>query len=133
MGYPGADQAVYDEVVSFAEAIHMIPLCLRKEHPGNILNSSLVPFLAPAEAFLGTGVADVGTIDKTWQLATGAPFGPFRILDVVGITTAYDIGAMDPRSVDPEIAQGKVAAMLKEYIDAGKTGVNADEGFYRYR
>ena len=67
------------------------------------------------------------------MLATGAPLGPFRILDIVGVTTAYNIVSMKPEAADPESVMGKVAAMLKEMIDAGKTGVAAGEGFYSYR
>ena len=132
MGHAGTAQQPYEEVVKFADAIGMIPLRLKKEQPGYILNSLLVPFLKSAQALYATGVADPETIDKTWMLATGAPLGPFRILDIVGLTTAYNIAIMDPLAADPETVQGKVAAMLKERIDAGKTGINAGEGFYRY-
>lgn len=48
----------------------MIPLKLKKEQPGYILNSLLVPFLSAAEALLANDVADYETIDKTWILAT---------------------------------------------------------------
>lgn len=132
MGHPETSKEGFDEVVTFAQAISMIPLELHKEQPGYILNSLLVPFLSAAEELLATGVAGCETIDKTWMLATGAPLGPFRILDIVGLTTAYNIGIMDPRSKDPSTVQGKVAALLKGYIDEGKTGVNAGEGFYKY-
>ena len=132
MGHPETSKQAYDDVAEFAETISMIPLKLQKEQPGYILNSLLVPFLSAAEALLATGVADCETIDKTWMLATGAPLGPFRILDIVALTTAYNIGIMDPRSKDPSTVQGKVAALLKGYIDEGKTGVNAGEGFYKY-
>lgn len=132
MGHPETSKEGFDEVVTFAQAISMIPLELHKEQPGYILNSLLVPFLSAAEELLATGVADCETIDKTWMLATGAPLGPFRILDIVGLTTAYNIGIMDLRSKDPGTVQGKVAALLKGYIDEGKTGVNAGEGFYKY-
>lgn len=132
MGHPATDRQAFTDVVEFAEAISMIPLELHKEQPGYILNSLLVPFLSAAEGLLANDVADVETIDKTWMLATGAPLGPFRILDIVGLTTAYNIGIMDPRAKDPNSVQGKVAALLKGYIDAGKTGVNAGEGFYKY-
>ena len=132
MGHPGTEQVYYDAVVEFAENINMVPLKLKKEQPGYILNSMLVPFLSAAEALLANDVADFETIDKTWMLATGAPNGPFRILDVVGLTTAYNIISMNPEASDINTTPGKIAAMLKEKIDAGKTGINAGEGFYKY-
>lgn len=133
MGHAATSSEAYDAVVDFASAIGMIPLKLKKEQPGYILNSMLVPFLSAAEQLLANDVADVETIDKTWRLATGAPLGPFRILDVVGLTTAYNIGMLDPRAADPNTVQGKVTAMLRRYVEEGKTGVNAGEGFYKYR
>lgn len=132
MGHEGTSPEAYQEVVEFAQAIGMIPLQLKKEQPGYILNSLLVPFLNSAQALLAKGVADPETIDETWQLGTGAPLGPFRILDIVGLTTAYNIVVMNPEAKDPETVPGKIAALLKEYIDAGKTGINASEGFYKY-
>lgn len=133
MGQPATSEVSYRAVVDFARAIGMIPLELRKEQPGYLLNSMLVPFLNAAEALLANEVADVETIDRAWTLGTGAPLGPFRILDVVGLATAYNIVAASPDASNPESTAGKIAAKLKGYIDAGKTGVNAGEGFYRYR
>lgn len=132
MGHPGTEQKYYDEVVEFAKAINMIPLPLKKEQPGYILNSLLVPFLSAAQALLANDVADHETIDKTWILATGAPVGPFHILDIVGLTTAYNIIIMNPESQDPETTPGRIAKMLKEKIDAGEIGINAGKGFYEY-
>ena len=62
MGHAGPGQAYYDQVVEFAEAIGMVPLCLHKEQPGYILNSMLVPFLNAAEALWANGVADPETV-----------------------------------------------------------------------
>lgn len=132
MGHPGTEQKYYDEVVAFAEDINMIPLKLKKEQPGYILNSLLVPFLNAAQALLANDVADFETIDKTWILATGAPAGPFHILDIVGLETAYNIVSMNPEAQNPETTPGKIAKMLKEKIDAGETGINAGKGFYTY-
>ena len=133
MGHAGTDQAAYDQVVDFAVQIGMIPLKLKKEQPGYILNSLLVPFLNAAEYLLVNDISDVETIDKTWMLATGAPMGPFRILDVVGITTAYNIVSNQPDAKDPTSLSGRIAKMLKEnYLDKGKTGIAAGEGFYKY-
>lgn len=132
MGHPGTDQKYYNEIVAFAQEIGMIPLKLKKEQPGYILNSLLVPFLNAGQALLANEVADPETIDLTWVLATGAPAGPFRILDIVGLETAYNIVVMDPSAKDPDSTQGKIAKLLKDYIDAGKKGAAFGEGFYKY-
>ena len=133
MGHPNTNQKYYNQVVEFADAIGMVPLKLKKEQPGYILNSMLVPFLNSAQTLLATDVADPETIDLTWKMGTGAPAGPFQILDVVGLTTAYNIVSNHPDSKNPETIHGKIAKMLKKYIDEGKTGINAGEGFYKYK
>ena len=133
MGHAGTEQKYYDAVVSFAEEINMVPLKVLKEQPGYILNSMLVPFLTAAESLLALGVADFETIDKTWKLGTGSPYGPFQILDIVGLTTAYNIVILNPAAKDPNSVQGKIAGALKEKIDQGKTGISAGEGFYKYK
>lgn len=132
MGTPKTSEESYEAVVEFARAIGMIALELKKEQPGYLLNSMLVPFLNSAEALLANGVADVETIDAAWTLGTGAPLGPFRILDIVGLTTAYNIVAASPAAQDPDSTAGRIAAVLKQHIDEGKTGINAGEGFYKY-
>jgi len=135
MAHEDTSERVYDEVVEFAESIGMIPLKLRKEQPGYILNSILVPFLEASQTLLMNGVADIETIDMTWRLATGAPVGPFQILDVVGIQTAYNIlKNYADTADDPNSEHAKLAAMLKnDYLDKGHNGVEAGEGFYKYR
>jgi len=133
MGHADTDPAIYQEVVKFADEINMIPLQLHKEQPGYILNSMLVPFLSAAQALLATGVADYETIDLTWKLATGAPAGPFQILDVVGLETAYNINQMKPDAMTEGSVSNLIGKLLKEKIDRGETGVNAGVGFYNYK
>ena len=133
MGHDATSPECFRAVVEFAEQIGMIPLCLKKEQPGYLLNSMLVPLLNAAQSLLANEVADPETIDLAWTLGTGAPAGPFRILDVVGLTTAYNIVAMNPQASDRSTTPGKIEALLKKYLDEGKTGVTAGEGFYKYR
>lgn len=132
MKHPGTDMQVFQDVIDFAKAIGMVALPLHKEQPGYILNSLLVPLLEAAQRLLVREVADVETIDKTWMVATGAPLGPFAILDVVGITTAYNIGQAKAEATgDEEFV--RVANLLKtEYVDKGKLGRATGEGFYKY-
>ncbi|MFH0070826.1 3-hydroxyacyl-CoA dehydrogenase [Peribacillus sp. NPDC056705] len=132
MKHPGTDMDVFHEVIEFAKAIGMVALPLHKEQPGYILNSLLVPLLEAAQMLLIREVADPETIDKTWMVATGAPLGPFAILDVVGINTAYNIGHAKAQ-VTGHDEYKKVAELLKsEYIDKNKLGRATGEGFYTY-
>ena len=132
MGHPGTSEEAYNEVVKFAASIGMVPLQLHKEQPGYILNSMLVPFLSAAQALWANGVADPETIDRTWQLATSAPAGPFKILDIVGLETAYNINQMKPAAQQEGTIENRIGKLLKEKIDKGETGVNAGKGFYNY-
>ncbi|TWT01469.1 3-hydroxyacyl-CoA dehydrogenase [Planomicrobium sp. CPCC 101079] len=132
MMHPETDLNVFNDLVAFAKAIGMVALPLYKEQPGYILNSLLVPFLEAAELLLVKEVSDVHTIDKTWRIATGAPLGPFAILDVVGINTAYNI-VQAKAAATGNPAYRKLADLLKtEYIDKGKLGKATGEGFYSY-
>lgn len=128
MGTDQTSPEVYRTVVDYAERMGMVPVELKKERAGYVLNSLLVPLLnAAAELFIG-GFADVDTIDKTWRIGTGAPLGPFQIFDIVGLTTAYNIASASPDPVQREFANH----LKTHYIDNGKLGTATGEGFYRY-
>jgi 3-hydroxyacyl-CoA dehydrogenase len=127
MGTSRTSPEVFDAVVEFATEIGMVPIEIKKEKAGYVLNSLLIPFMGAAADLLVDGIAEPEMIDKTWRIGTGAPYGPFEIFDVVGLTTAYNI------SLAGNSKQRAFAAMLKEkYIDQGKLGVSTGEGFYTY-
>ncbi|GLX69873.1 3-hydroxyacyl-CoA dehydrogenase [Paenibacillus glycanilyticus] len=132
MKHPGTDNGVFEDVVAFAKAIGMVALPLQKEQPGYILNSLLVPLLEAAQQLLVREIADAETIDKTWMVATGAPLGPFAILDVVGINTAYNIGLAKAKATGDAEFQNIADLLKSEYIDKGKLGRATGEGFYKY-
>lgn len=134
MGHSETSQEAYQAVVQFAKEIGMVPLPLKKEYPGYILNAILVPFLEAAQKLLLHQVAEPETIDRTWRMATGAPLGPLQILDIVGIQTAYNIlKNYADTSKDPNNIHAQLAKMLKEeYLDKGRTGKAAGKGFYQY-
>ncbi|MEV0671190.1 3-hydroxyacyl-CoA dehydrogenase [Mycobacterium sp. NPDC050441] len=127
MGTADTDPAVFAAVVEFAKAIGMVPIELHKEKAGYVLDSLLVPFLNAAAELAAGGYADPSAVDDTWRIATGAPVGPFQIYDIIGLTTPYNIMA------NGDAEAQKLAAWLKEnYIDKGKLGLAAGEGFYKY-
>jgi len=127
MGTANTSKEAYEAVVDFAERTGLVAIRVLKEQPGYVLNSLLVPFLESASHLLVNEVADAPTIDTTWKIGTGAPFGPFEIYDIVGLNTAYHIASHGGET------SKKFAELLKsEYIDQGKLGVATGEGFYKY-
>jgi len=132
MGHPQTDPEIFKDVVIFAKAIGMLALPLHKEQPGYILNSLLVPFLSAATDLLVNEVADLQTIDKTWMKATGAPRGPFAILDIVGIKTVYNINKMASEQTQDPLKIKTTEYLKKNFIDTNKLGVSTGEGFYTY-
>lgn len=132
MRHPETSQEVFDSVIKFAKAIGMVALPIYKEQPGYIVNSLLVPLLGAAVNLWVDGVADIETIDKTWMVATGAPTGPFGILDVVGINTAYHINKMEAEETQDPLKIKAVEKLKEDYIDKGRLGVLSGEGFYKY-
>lgn len=134
MAQPKTTQAAFDAVMAFAGQIRMIALPVRKEKSGYLLNSMLVPMLFAGMDLYVNGISDPESIDLAWTRGTGAPKGPFRILDTVGLTTAHNIVKQYlkvPSFLAPYNFRG-MDAMLREYIDAGKLGMASGEGFYRY-
>lgn len=118
----------YQTVVDFARDIGMVPIEIKKEKAGYVLNSLLVPFLNAAGELLVDGIADPETIDTTWRIATGAPSGPFQIYDVIGLMTPYNVARANPSPKSQAFAE----YLKANYIDKGKLGVATGEGFYTY-
>ena len=121
MAQKQTDQKYFNLIMDFAKEIRMIPLPVRKEKSGYLLNSMLVPLLFSGMDLYVNGISDPESIDKAWTLGTGAPKGPFQILDTVGLTTAYNIVSMYlkvPSFLAPYNFKG-MAKMLKIYIDEG--------------
>lgn len=131
MKHSGTNEEIFQDVIEFAKAIGMVPIPIHKEQPGYVMNSLLIPFLLAAQTLLVNGISDPESIDKTWMLTSGAPFGPFAWLDIIGINTAYNVGKSLGDQGNEEGA--KIADYLKrEFIDKGKLGKQAGEGFYKY-
>lgn len=134
MAQSKTDNSYFDQIIDFAKKIRMVPLPVRKEKSGYLLNSMLVPLLFSGMDLYVNGISDPESIDKAWTLGTGAPKGPFQILDTVGLTTAYNIVQMYvklPSFLAPYNFKG-MSKMLKEHIDEGKLGMSSGEGFYKY-
>ena len=142
MKHNETDDKYFNEIIEFAVSINMIPLAAHGEKSGYILNSMLVPFLLSAMDLLANDISDAQTIDKAWTLGTGAPKGPFQIIDTVGLETARNIVLQYqkvPDLFDPLLKKmmlpynyDGMLRILNKYINEGKLGKVSGEGFYKY-
>lgn len=142
MGHEKTEEKYFNEIIEFGESIKMIPLPVTKEKSGYLLNSMLVPFLMSAMDLYANGISDPESIDKAWTLGTGAPKGPFQIMDTVGLETVKNIVEQYqkvPTLINPLLKKMMLPynyrGMLKivnKYIEEGKIGKSSGEGFYKY-
>lgn len=131
MGHDDTDSAVFDGMIEFANQIRMIALPVRKEKNGYLLNSMLVPWLLSGMDLWASGVSDPKSIDIAWEHGTGAPKGPFRVIDTVGLNTAYNIvmqyqgvpGLLNPlfKKMMLPYNYKAIAKLLKGMIDRGES------------
>lgn len=123
MAQPKTDPKVFEEVMDYARSIGMDPVAVRKEKGGYLLNSMLIPLLNSAMDLYVTGTGSVQDIDEAWRKGTGAPVGPFQILDIVGLKTAYNIVsqlAKMPEEIAPYHFKD-IAKTLADMIEKGET------------
>lgn len=137
------DKKYFDMICEFANEIRMLALPVLKEKSGYLLNSMLVPFLLSGLDLYANGISNPESIDLAWTKGTGAPKGPFKIFDTVGLTTALNIvdqyqkvpGLFKPmlsKMMMPYNFKG-MKAILEKYIADGKLGMSSGEGFYKYK
>lgn len=132
MGHSGTAPEIFERVIKFASEIGMVPIPIQKEQNGYILNSLLVPLLSVSQELYFNGVSDFESIDKTWMISMGTKMGPFGILDMIGLQTAYNISMLWGQKLGDQSRLERAAIIKSDFIDKGKLGVSSGEGFYKY-
>ncbi|MFJ9714051.1 3-hydroxyacyl-CoA dehydrogenase [Streptomyces sp. NPDC101234] len=131
MAHPDASPQTLTEVTEFAVEIGMLPIPLRKEQNGYVVNTWLVPFLNAAQTLVTNGIATPEDVDRTF-LYTGARFGPLGMMDMIGMKTVFDVlSHWGQESGDAQMIAN--ADYVKEnFLDRGRLGVQTGKGYYDY-
>lgn len=127
MPNPATAQWVVDLLMEMGNKLNQTPVYVKKESPGYIFNAMLVALIGAAGALVTYDIASIEDVDRSWMGNFKMDRGPFGILDVIGLETAWHI----TNSLHDTKSQ-KFASLLKTYVDAGKLGVKTGEGFYKY-
>ena len=134
MGHPGTDPAVFEHLLRFAAEIGLVPIPIRREHSGYIINSLLVPWCNAALELLVRGVSDVHSIDRTWMITMRSGIGPCGMMDRMGLGVVYHVAKLIGETTPNTEALEYAAYLDEHFIQKGLLGlgVASGEGFYRY-
>ena len=133
MAHPGTARDTLTAITKFSIEIGQVPLPVRKEQNGYILNSWLSPLLNAAMALVVNGVATPEDVDRSFLIANrGCQFGPFGIMDMVGMRTLHNV-ADHWGTINNDSQMLANAAYLKsEMLEKDRLGMESGEGFYSY-
>jgi 3-hydroxyacyl-CoA dehydrogenase len=121
---------VMDKGDAWIRSLGCVPLRVNKEILGFCFNSVWRAIKRQTLYMWGNDFVDFRDIDRAWRIFTKAPFGPFGLMDTVGLDVVYDIemvyysASKDPKDKPPDA--------LMEKIKKGELGVKTGKGFYTY-
>jgi 3-hydroxybutyryl-CoA dehydrogenase len=121
---------VLASVAEFVKSIDCVPLRVLKEIHGFCFNSVWRAVKRQTLYMWANGFVDLRDIDRAWMAFTGMSYGPFFMMDLVGLDVvlaiehSYHRESGDPRDAPP--------AALTEKVKRGELGVKSGRGFYTY-
>ncbi|HET9824662.1 MAG TPA: 3-hydroxyacyl-CoA dehydrogenase NAD-binding domain-containing protein [Chitinophagaceae bacterium] len=120
---------VTNKIVELSKQLGKIP-CVVNDYPGFISNRILMPMINEAIYSLYEGVAGVEEIDTVMKLGMAHPMGPLQLADFIGLDVCHSILNV----LHDGFGNSKYAPcpLLTNMVMAGKLGVKAGEGFYKY-
>jgi 3-hydroxybutyryl-CoA dehydrogenase len=125
---------VSDETAQLAmqlcERIGKVPIHIKKEVWGFVLNRIFSAISREAMWILEMGVASFEDIDKACVYGAGHPMGPFRLNDLTGLDLSYDIG-MEKFRESGDMAM-LPSPQLVERVARGEYGQKTGKGWYDY-
>jgi 3-hydroxybutyryl-CoA dehydrogenase len=117
-------------VAAFTERIDRVPVILRKEIPGFVVNRILRAMKREAYSLLEQGVASFPDIDRAVELGLNHPMGPFKLTDFSGLDIGYNAALeLYEMSKDPK---DRPPAALEKRVKRGDLGRKTGRGFYDY-
>ena len=122
------DPAVLAVLMERLPRYGLVPFEVRRESTGFIYNRIWAAIKREALAVVAEGVSTPEDVDRIFRLSLGAPHGPFRMMDTVGLDVVLDIE--EHYATEREGVPEGPRRLLREYIDQGRLGAKTGRGFY---
>ena len=125
--------ATSDETIEIGKALAKSvgkTYVIAKDTPGFIISRLTASFFCNAIRMLEAGIATKEDIDTAMTAAIGLPFGPFAMMDLVGLDTIL----LGTTAVYEELKEPQYAppSLLKQMVTASRLGRKTGKGFYDY-
>lgn len=124
--------ATIDILQRYVLSLNGVPLVLKKEYPGYVLNAMLGQVLAMSLSLVIEGIASTENVDRAWMRHRSAPIGPFGMLDLFGLDLIRDSWQYREDEGPIPGLRPKVLDLLKPLLERGELGMKSGRGFYRY-
>lgn len=122
------DLAVIATLMQVLPGFGLVPFEVLAESQGFIYNRIWAAIKREALAVVAEGVSTPQDVDEIFTLCLGAPFGPFRMMDAVGLDVVLDIEE-HYAAERPGIPEGP-RILLRGHLSEGRLGAKSGAGFY---
>ena len=127
---PHVSEETADLTMKLCEKMKKVPVLLKKEVDGFLLNRIFAAITKEAMWLLESGVAEVEDIDNACIYGAGHPMGPFRLNDLTGLDLSY-IMKMEKFRESGDFADLPTPRLVEHYIK-GEYGEKTGKGWYDY-
>lgn len=128
--HDGTSEDAVTTTMALAERLGKVPVRVRKELPGFLVNRILRAITNEAYSLLDQGVASFADIDRACELGLNHPMGPFRLGDFSGLDIGYN--ARRERFAETGDEQYRPSPELEKRVQRGDLGRKSGRGFYDY-
>jgi len=119
-----------DVTMALSKDLQKVPVLLKKEVDGFLLNRIFAAISKEAMWLLEMGVAEVEDIDNACVYGAGHPMGPFRLNDLTGLDLSY-IMRMEKFRETGNPADLPNPRLVEHYMK-GEFGEKTGQGWYSY-
>lgn len=121
---------VMEQVKDFGKSLGLVTAVVQGDSKGFIINRVWRAVKRESLRVVDEGHADPEDVDRLWMLFFGTPFGPFGVMDMVGLDVVSDIETSYQRVTrDPTDQPSQI---LHEKVTSGALGEKSGHGFYSH-
>ncbi|CAI9392979.1 MULTISPECIES: 3-hydroxyacyl-CoA dehydrogenase family protein [Bacillaceae] len=128
-GLETSDETI-NRLKKVAESLNKIPVVVKKDSPGFVVNRILMPFYIEATKVLEEDIASKEDIDKAIKYGLNHPMGPFELQDYAGVDISFHV--MEYLQKEYSDNRFSPPLLLKTMMRAGRFGRKTGAGFYKY-